>query len=410
MKKFVLIIGLFLAFFVVNKSFAQTIDKADSLGLPGDNLNLYAVLDLFQNSETFEEFEKKLNQEDFKINNLDLNNDNKIDYIKVIDNKTGDNHAIVLQTPINAKENQDIAVIEIEKTKDGKILLQIVGNEDLYGKDYIIEPQENDPDKKEALTKNPAIKSDTTIGADGKTVIVNNYYTTNNYNTTNNNSTVNSNRPDRVYVSVNYWPMVRYIYTPSYVVYVSPWYWYSYPAWWNPWNPWFWHNYYWHHHNHHHHYYGWYHRTPVYRTVNTHNYYGQRKSSSETVYQNRQKGTYIKTYDSPDRGKPNTPNPGYKPSNKPANNNSPDRVKSETAPANKPVTKPNYNNSARPETKPNYNKPQTKPQPNNNINNKPANKPNYNKPQNKPTTPAPIPQTKPNTTKPQHQGGQKGRQ
>lgn len=405
MKAHVLFISTLLVLFITNKSFSQTIDKADSLGLPGDNLNLYAVLDLFQKCETFEEFEKKLNQEDSKINNLDLNNDNKTDYIKVIDNKNGDNHAIVLQTPINAKENQDIAVIEIEKNKEGKILLQIIGNEDLYGKDYIIEPQENDPQKKEAAAKNPAIKSDTTVGADGKTIIVNNYYTTNNYTTTNNNNTV-ANQPERVYVSVNYWPMVRYIYTPTYVVYVSPWYWYSYPAWWNPWNPWYWHNYYWHHHNHHHHYYGWYHRTPVYRSPNTHNYYGQRKSSSETVYQHRTKGTYIQTYNSPNREKPGTPNPGYKPSNKPENPNSMDRTKPEISPGNKPSNKPNYNNNAtRPETKPNNNKPQTKPQPN--INNKPTPPPNYNKPASRPANPAPKPQMNPNTTKPQNKGGQK---
>jgi len=32
------------------------------LGLPGDNLNLYAVMDLFRNSETPEGFEGKLSQ------------------------------------------------------------------------------------------------------------------------------------------------------------------------------------------------------------------------------------------------------------------------------------------------------------------------------------------------------------
>jgi hypothetical protein len=33
---------------------------AVALGLPGDNLNLYAVLDVFQDSETVEEFERQL--------------------------------------------------------------------------------------------------------------------------------------------------------------------------------------------------------------------------------------------------------------------------------------------------------------------------------------------------------------
>jgi len=43
------------------------------LGLPGDNLNLYAVMSLFQESETLEGFEKSLNDPETMINNLDLN-------------------------------------------------------------------------------------------------------------------------------------------------------------------------------------------------------------------------------------------------------------------------------------------------------------------------------------------------
>ncbi len=45
------------------------------LGLPGDNLNLYAVMDLFRNSETLEDFERGLNDRESRINNLDLNGD-----------------------------------------------------------------------------------------------------------------------------------------------------------------------------------------------------------------------------------------------------------------------------------------------------------------------------------------------
>ena len=55
------------------------------LGLPGDNLNLYATMKLFQESETLEAFERDLNDEKSKINNLDLNGDNLVDYITVTD-------------------------------------------------------------------------------------------------------------------------------------------------------------------------------------------------------------------------------------------------------------------------------------------------------------------------------------
>jgi hypothetical protein len=63
--------------------FSQTVKDTPLLGLPGDNLDLYAVLDLFQKSKTIEDFEKTLNDSKTGINNMDLNLDTKIDFIKV---------------------------------------------------------------------------------------------------------------------------------------------------------------------------------------------------------------------------------------------------------------------------------------------------------------------------------------
>ena len=56
-----------------------------ALGLLGDNLNLYLVLNLFKQSSSIEDFEKRLNSPDTKVNNLDLNNDGSVDYLKVTD-------------------------------------------------------------------------------------------------------------------------------------------------------------------------------------------------------------------------------------------------------------------------------------------------------------------------------------
>jgi hypothetical protein len=120
-------------------------DTTALLGLPGDNLDLYAVLDLFQKSKTIEGFEKSLNDEKTKINNLDLNLDKKIDFIKVVTKKDGDSYTFILQVDVSKKETQDVAVILLDKGKDKKISLQIVGDEDLYGKDYVIEPKEIHP-------------------------------------------------------------------------------------------------------------------------------------------------------------------------------------------------------------------------------------------------------------------------
>jgi len=195
----------FLSFLVIAISlsglttFSQ--DKSSGeLGLPGDNLDLYAVLDLFQKSKTIEDFEKSLNDEKKKINNLDLNDDKKVDFIKVETKKDGDDFTFILRDPISKKETQDVAVIFVSKDKNKKISLQIVGDKALYGKDYIVEPS---PTGNAGVTANPAYK-----GADPVTVNVPASTTT---------------------VIVEQAPIVQYVYSPAYVPYYPPYYYGYYP-------------------------------------------------------------------------------------------------------------------------------------------------------------------------------------
>ena len=72
MKTRILIIVAFLMSLTGLTAFSQSEKDSTLLGLPGDNLDLAAVLDLFQKSKTIEDFEKTLNLEKTKINNLDL--------------------------------------------------------------------------------------------------------------------------------------------------------------------------------------------------------------------------------------------------------------------------------------------------------------------------------------------------
>src|SRR5688572_30583625 len=139
MKKF------FLAYLVVAMSllsrpvFSQAETDTTSLGLAGDNLDLYAVLNLFQKSKTIEGFEKSLNEQKTGINNLDLDLDKKVDFIKVVTKQKDSNYTFILQVAVSKTETQDVAVILLTK-KNGVIKLQIVRHEKLYGKDYVIEP------------------------------------------------------------------------------------------------------------------------------------------------------------------------------------------------------------------------------------------------------------------------------
>lgn len=262
--------------------FSQENDTPDSLGLPGDNLNLYGVLDLFQKSETLEEFEKKLNSEDSKINNLDLNGNNKIDYISVKDHMKGTAHAIVLQVAVNEKESQDIAVIEVEKDKDDNVQVQIIGDELLYGKNYIIEPKEaSSKELTKRGTPNPGYN-----GGGKTTNITNNYYNSNNAPV----------YEGYAYYPVRSWNIINYLFFPSYIAYVSPWSWGYYPGYWNPWTPLFWHSYYSFNCYHRPYFYGNFCRSGFYRNNYAHNYYGQRRSTSATVNQRNDRGAYSNTY------------------------------------------------------------------------------------------------------------------
>lgn len=119
-------------------------NRYEPTGLPGDNLNLNAVMSLFRESETIEVFEKRLNDEHADFNNLDLNGDGQPDYIKVIYNTDGNLHTIILQVALNVNENQDVATIYVDKDANNQVRIQLVGDEALYGKDYIVEPDYQD--------------------------------------------------------------------------------------------------------------------------------------------------------------------------------------------------------------------------------------------------------------------------
>lgn len=162
--------------------------------VPGDQFSLEGALELFKKSASPEEFERLLNSPDSKVNNLDLNGDGYIDYIRVFDRYEGNVHAFIMQAVISDNENQDIAVIELEKQANGKAVLQIIGDEDIYGIETIIEPTQ---------------KVRTYAG------------------TTTTNTVVN----------VWAWPAVQYVYAPRYTAWISPWGWYTRPAWWRTWRP-----------------------------------------------------------------------------------------------------------------------------------------------------------------------------
>lgn len=220
-------------------TFAQ--EEEDSLGVIGDNLDLYAVLDAFKESESIEAFEKTLNDPNSKINNLDLNEDDEVDYIQVHDEEEDGAHAFILRIDISETESQDVAVIELEKTGNEEATIQIVGDEEIYGKDYIVEP-----------------KGD--AGVTERLMMI-----------------------DLIIINVWRWPVVRFVYGPSYVRWRSPYRWGVYPKWWKPWRPFKWRAY----HSFHKHHRTHYHVVHVRRCHRSHNVFVKKRRTAVVIHNHK---------------------------------------------------------------------------------------------------------------------------
>ncbi len=273
MKKY--IFTLFLLVAATGISVRVNGQTPDYLGLPGDNLNLFAVMKLFQESKTLEVFERDLNNEDMHINNLDLDQDGRIDYIRVVDHADGNYHTIVLQDALGPRDIQDVAVFTVQRDRHGNVSIQLTGDEALYGRDYIVEPNYADLEYNE--TPNPGYAYYNTVN--GETVVVNRTTT----------------------IEVAAWPLIRFMFLPTYVAWQSPWYYNYYPSYWHPWRPYYWHYYYGYHYNWDPYYYGHYRVYHQHRDHYWHDtYYSQRRSYSHVVVNHVESGSYRRTYSHPE--------------------------------------------------------------------------------------------------------------
>jgi len=173
-KLFTLLLSLLFA-----SSFAQdrTTVNATSSEI-SDNLDLRAVASIFGDSKDLADFEFRLNDPKTQISNLDLNDDNQVDYLRVIESVEGNVHLIVIQAVLGHDQFQDVATVEVEKDNNNRMQVQVVGDVYMYGRNYIYEP---------------------------------------------------------VYVNV---PVIyNYFWVPNYRPYYSTWYWGYYPSYYSYWSP-----------------------------------------------------------------------------------------------------------------------------------------------------------------------------
>ena len=104
------------------------------------NLDLKTVATLFGQAKDLEQFEQMLNNPDSAFSNLDLNGDGEVDYLRVIETADNDRHLVVIQAVLAKDIYQDVASIFVEKDEKNQVTVQVVGDEYIYGANYIIEP------------------------------------------------------------------------------------------------------------------------------------------------------------------------------------------------------------------------------------------------------------------------------
>ena len=205
---------------------------------------------------------------------IDYNGDNYIDYIKVVDYVEKNVHYIILQVAVSQSENQDVAVFVVRKDPDDKVVIQLVGDEALYGKYYIVEPFYGN---ETSSTPNPGYMGNT---SSTQTVVVQQTTT----------------------FQYDAWPLIQFIFLPSYIAWHSPWYYGYYPNYWRPWTPWYWHQYYGYHYYWQNEYYGHYHNGHHNGYDNNWHdvYYGHHRTISNTVHARRERGAYNSSYSKPE--------------------------------------------------------------------------------------------------------------
>lgn len=118
----------------------ETITVSANSSEIADGLDLKVVAKLFAEAKNLEQFEQMLNTPDSAFCNLDLNGDGEIDYIRVVETGEGNKRLVVLQAILAKDIYQDVASIYVEKDETQNVMVQVVGDEYIYGTNYIIEP------------------------------------------------------------------------------------------------------------------------------------------------------------------------------------------------------------------------------------------------------------------------------
>ena len=102
-------------------------------------LDLHAVAAAYSEARSTREFEQLLNSSKYMINNLDLNRDGYVDYLRVIETRKGQYYAYLIQACLAPTVFQDVATLVAER-RASTLYVEVVGDSYLYGYNYVVRP------------------------------------------------------------------------------------------------------------------------------------------------------------------------------------------------------------------------------------------------------------------------------
>lgn len=139
MRRIIFLLGILLV--TIGVLAQQTVTVQAQSYQVSDNLDLEAVAITFGESKNVEDFERRLNDPENRISNLDLNNDGYVDFLRVVEVEEKGTHLIVIQAVIGHDLYQDVASVIIEGETKTSATVTIIGNRDIYGDNYVIVPR-----------------------------------------------------------------------------------------------------------------------------------------------------------------------------------------------------------------------------------------------------------------------------
>lgn len=140
MKNKIIFLSILASFFIIQTEAQNRTTVNATSNEISDNLDLRAVASIFGDSRNLEDFERRLNDPELQISNLDLNNDDEVDYLRVIESVEYNTHVVIIQSVLDRDVYQDVATIDIERDNYNRVQVQFIGNEYMYGPNYIYEP------------------------------------------------------------------------------------------------------------------------------------------------------------------------------------------------------------------------------------------------------------------------------